>query len=507
MARRFEFKKVLVANRGEIAVRVIRACGELGFPTVAVYSEADREAKHVRLADDACAIGPAPAAESYLDIDRVLDAARRTGADAIHPGYGFLSENADFAEACRDRGFKFIGPPPAAIRSMGVKTRARELMDAAGVPVVPGSDGPVADAADAAPVGESIGFPVMLKAAAGGGGKGMRLVGSAEDLPAAWSEARGEARQSFGDDTIYLEKAIVRPRHVEVQVMADEHGRIVHLGERECSLQRRHQKVLEETPSPFVERHPEIREPLCDAAIRAAKAVSYTNAGTVEFLVDPDGRFYFLEMNTRLQVEHPVTELVTGTDLVREQILVATGLPLLWNQREVQSRGHAMECRIYAEDPEANFMPSPGRIERLRWPQGPGIRVDSGADEGWTVPVEYDALIAKLCAWAPHRGAAIQRLRQALRESTIAGIATTLGFFRDLLADSRFLRGAYDTGFLERGLETKAGMSTEARTAAMLAAVSALGGRAATRTAPPSEPSRWKARGRAAMLDRRGSVT
>ena len=288
--------------------------------------------------------------------------------------------------------------------------------------------------------------------------------------------------------------------------MADEHGRIVHLGERECSLQRRHQKVLEETPSPFVQRHPEIREPLCEAAIRAAKAVGYTNAGTVEFLVDPDGRFYFLEMNTRLQVEHPVTELVTGADLVREQIAVATGLPLLWNQREVQSRGHAMECRIYAEDPDANFMPAPGRIERLRWPQGPGIRVDSGADEGWTVPVEYDALIAKLCAWAPTRGVVIQRLRQALRESTVAGIATTLGFFRDLLADSRFLRGDFDTGYLERGIETRAGLSPEARIAAMLAAVSASVDRTATRTAPPSAPSRWKARGRAATLDRRGSV-
>lgn len=487
-------------------MRVIRACRELDVAAVAVYSEADREAKHVRLADDACVIGPAPAAESYLDIDRVLDAARRTGADAIHPGYGFLSENADFAEACRARGFKFIGPSAAAIRSMGVKTRARELMDAAGVPVVPGSPGPVADAADAAAVGESIGFPVMLKAAAGGGGKGMRLVDNAEGLRTAWSEARGEARQAFGDDTIYLEKAIVQPRHIEVQVMADEHGRIVHLGERECSLQRRHQKVLEETPSPFVQRHPEIRAPLCDAAIRAAKAVGYTNAGTVEFLVDPGGRFYFLEMNTRLQVEHPVTELVTGTDLVREQIAVAAGFPLAWTQQGVQSRGHAMECRIYAEDPEANFMPAPGRIERLRWPQGPGIRVDSGADEGWTVPVEYDALIAKLCAWAPTREAVIQRLRQALRESTIAGIATTLGFFRDLLADSRFQRGEFDTGFLERGLETKAELSAEAQIAAMLAAISAWGGRTATQAAPSGETSRWKARGRAAMLDRRGAV-
>lgn len=487
-------------------MRVIRACRELEIPAVAVYSEADKEAKHVRLAEEACAIGPAPATESYLDIDRVLDAAQRTGAEAIHPGYGFLSENADFAECCRKRGFKFIGPSAAAIRAMGVKTRARELMDAAGVPVVPGSPGLVKDASEAAAVAQTIGFPIMLKAAAGGGGKGMRLVDDARDLRAAWSEARGEARQAFGDDTIYLEKAIVRPRHIEVQVMADEHGRIVHLGERECSLQRRHQKVLEETPSPFVKMHPEIRAPLYDAAIRAAQAVGYTNAGTVEFLVDSVGKFYFLEMNTRLQVEHPVTELVTGADLVREQIAVAGGLPLLWSQRDVQSRGHAMECRIYAEDPESNFMPSPGRIECLRWPQGPGIRVDSGADEGWTVPVEYDALIAKLCAWAPSRGEVIQRLRQALRESTIAGIATTLGFFRDLLGDSRFLLGRFDTGFLERGLETKAGLSKEAEIAAMLAAVSARGAETATRTVPPRQPSRWKASGRAAMLDGRGSI-
>lgn len=500
------FRKILVANRGEIAVRVIRACRELEIATVAVFSDADRDAKHVRLADEAWAIGPAPAAESYLDIERVLDAAKRSGADAIHPGYGFLSENSDFAESCRSRGFKFIGPPAAAIRSMGVKTHARELMHAAGVPVVPGSPGPVTDATEAASVAEEIGFPVMLKAAAGGGGKGMRIVSSAQVLSGAWSEARGEARQAFGDDTIYLEKAIVRPRHIEVQVLADEHGRIVHLGERECSLQRRHQKVLEETPSPFVQRHPEVRAPLCEAAIRAARAVGYTNAGTVEFLMDPEGNFYFLEMNTRLQVEHPVTELVTGTDLVREQIAVAAGHRLPWTQPAVQARGHAMECRIYAEDPATNFMPSPGRIERLKWPQGPGIRVDSGADEGWTVPIEYDALIAKLCAWAPTREAVIQRLRQALRESAVVGIATTLGFFRDLLADSRFVQGEFDTGFLERGLNIKSSLSTEAQIAAMLAAISVSGTRDDSRTVPQSARSRWKARGRAAMLDMRGSA-
>ena len=501
------FRKVLIANRGEIAVRVIRACKELGIASAAVFSHPDRAAKHVRLADEAYLIGPAPATESYLDIDRILGAAASAGADAVHPGYGFLSENADFAEACGRAGIKFIGPSAAAIRSMAVKTRAREIMAAAGVPVVPGSPAAVADAQEAERIAEKIGFPVMLKAAQGGGGRGMRLVQQAREMPGAWSEARGEAHQSFGNDAVYVEKAIVRPRHIEVQILADEHGRTLHLGERECSLQRRHQKVLEETPSPFVQRHPEVREALSAAAVAAARAVGYANAGTIEFLMDADGCFYFLEMNTRLQVEHPVTELVTGIDLVAEQISVAAGRPLDRTQELVEPRGHAIECRIYAEDPNANFMPSPGRIDLLAWPQGPGIRVDSGAEQGWTIPVEYDALIAKLCAWAPDRRAVIARLRQALRETVVGGISTTLGLFRDLLQDPRFVAGDFDTGFLERErLRPSSGISADTRLAAMLAAVTASRGRQAVGTAAAKAPSRWKSGGRAAMTDLRGAI-
>ena len=497
---RLVFRKILIANRGEIAVRVIRTCRELGIPAVAVYSEPDRGSKHVQLSDEAYALGPASPAQSYLNIDRVLDVAARAGADAVHPGYGFLSENADFADACGRAGIKLIGPPAAAIRSMGVKTRAREIMAAANVPVVPGSPAAVRDEASAASIARETGYPVMLKAAAGGGGKGMRLVERPDALPSAWAEARGEARQSFGSDEVYVEKAIVRPRHVEVQILADETGTIAHLGERECSLQRRHQKVLEETPSPFVEAHPHVRAALCEAAVAAARAAGYTNAGTVEFLVDSSGRFYFLEMNTRLQVEHPVTELVSGIDLVREQIRIAAGYPLRYPPDTVTFRGHAMQCRIYAEDPESDFLPSPGRITCLAWPEGPGIRVDSCAEQGWTVPVEYDPLIAKLCAWAPTRDEAIARLRQALRETVVGGIATTLSFFRELLEDSRFQAGEIDTGFLARGLDPDAreaaAPSSEEKLAAMLAAVEASHGPDDTGKVPASVPSRWKTRGR-----------
>lgn len=502
---RLVFRKILVANRGEIAVRVIRTCRELGIPVAAVYSEPDRGSRHVQLSDEAYALGPASPTESYLNIDRVLEVAARAGADAVHPGYGFLSENADFADACARAGVKLIGPPPAAIRAMGVKTRAREIMAAASVPVVPGSPAAVRDAASAASIALETGYPVMLKAAAGGGGKGMRLVERPEELPAAWAEARGEARQSFGNDDVYVEKAIVRPRHVEVQILADEAGTIAHLGERECSLQRRHQKVLEETPSPFVEAHPQVRAALCEAAVAAARATGYTNAGTVEFLVDSSGRFYFLEMNTRLQVEHPVTELVTGIDLVSEQIRIAAGYPLRYPPGAVAFRGHAMQCRIYAEDPKADFLPSPGRITRLAWPEGPGIRVDSCAEQGWTVPVEYDPLIAKLCAWAPTRDEAIAKLRQALRETVVGGIATTLGFFRELLEDSRFQAGEIDTGFLARGLEADAinaaAPSDEEQLAAMLAAVDASRGEGEWGTGRASVPSRWKTRGRTGSAD------
>ena len=496
------FRKILVANRGEIAVRVIRTCRELGIPVAAVYSQPDRGAKHVRMSDEAYAIGPASPTESYLDIDRVLDAAARAGADAVHPGYGFLSENADFADACTRKGIKLIGPSAAAIRSMGIKTQARKIMAAANVPVVPGSPAAVRDATAAASIATETGYPVMLKAAAGGGGKGMRLVECPEALPTAWAEAQGEARQAFGSDEVYVEKAILRPRHVEVQILADEGGTIAHLGERECSLQRRHQKVLEETPSPFVEKHPDLRVALCDAAVAAARATSYTNAGTVEFLVDEAGRFYFLEMNTRLQVEHPVTELVTGIDLVREQISVAAGNPLRYPPGTVAFRGHAMQCRIYAEDPRADFMPSPGRITRLVWPEGPGIRVDSGAAQDWTVPVEYDPLIAKLCAWAPTRGEVIAKLQQALQETVISGIATTLGFFRELLEDPRFQAGEIDTGFLARGLDpgSKAAVEppSQATLAAMLAAVEVSRRRGEPGKGRGPVPSRWKARGRTA---------
>ena len=499
------FRKILVANRGEIAVRIIRTCREMGIATVAIYSDADREAKHVRLADGACAVGAAPPAESYLNIDRVLDAAGAMGADAIHPGYGFLSENAEFAQACEGKGIKFIGPPAGAIRSMGIKTRARELMSQAGVPIVPGTP-EATDSRQAAALAGQIGYPVMLKASAGGGGKGMRLVESAAQLESAWEQARGEALEAFGDAAVYVEKAILRPHHVEVQVLADEHGAVVHLGERECSLQRRHQKVLEESPSPLVEANPGVREQLYSAAILAASAIGYANAGTIEFLMDTDGRFYFLEMNTRLQVEHPVTELVTGMDLVKQQIRVAAGERLGFSQEEVRFRGHAMECRVYAEDAGANFMPSPGLIRHMAMPAGPGIRVDSGADEGWTVPIHYDPLIAKLCAWAPTRAEAIDRLRGALREATISGIATTLGFFRELMEDPQFQAGDIDTGFLTRGMDRAATPSFEARLAAILAVIQAeRDRRAGQSSAAPPPSSAWKRNGRIEHVAARGT--
>ena len=503
------FRKILIANRGEIAVRVIRTCRELGIRTVAVYSEADRESKHVRLADEAYAIGPDPATQSYLDIERVLDAASTARADAIHPGYGFLSENAEFAEACERKRIKFIGPSATAIRSMGIKTRARELMSAAGVQVVPGTPA-ASSSGEAAAFANAVGYPIMLKAAAGGGGKGMRLVESATQLESAWAQAQGEALKAFGDAAVYVEKAILRPHHVEVQILADEHGTVVHLGERECSLQRRHQKVLEESPSPLVEANRHVREQICTAAIAAARAVDYFNAGTIEFLMDDDCQFYFLEMNTRLQVEHPVTELLTGLDLVKQQIRVAAGERLGFSQGDIRFRGHAMECRIYAEDASANFMPSPGLIRHMSMPSGPGIRIDSGADEGWTVPIHYDPLIAKLCAWAPTRAETIDRLRGALREATISGIATTLGFFRELIEDPRFQAGEIDTGFLARGIDAHASAaaapSFEARLSAILAAIKAEEDRPAHQPAAlPPPMSNWKRRGRAESIVGQGT--
>ncbi len=445
------FDKVLVANRGEIAVRVMRTLREMGIRSVAVFSEADRNAMHVRMADEAIQVGPAPATQSYLRIEAVLEAARRSGARAIHPGYGFLSENPAFARACAEAGVTFIGPPPEAMEAMGSKTAARERMTAAGVPVVPGAHaGSLEELEQEA---DRIGYPVMLKAAAGGGGKGMRLVERPEELSAAYERARSEARKAFGDPTVYLEKAILQPRHIEIQVLADAHGHVVHLFERDCSVQRRHQKVVEETPSPAPSATPERIAEMGEVAVRAARAVDYVGAGTVEFLMAPDGSFYFLEMNTRLQVEHPITELVTGLDLVREQVRIAAGEPLGFTQDEVQRRGHAIECRIYAEDPET-FLPAPGHLERLRVPAGPGVRDDAGVEEGDEVSSFYDPLLSKLCVWAPNREQAVARMRRALGEYVALGtLRTNVAFHRRLFELPAFVRGDYDTGLIERHRE------------------------------------------------------
>jgi acetyl-CoA carboxylase, biotin carboxylase subunit len=442
------FSKILVANRGEIATRVIRACHEMGVAAVAVFSDVDRAALHVLHADEAYPIGQAPATESYLNVERILDAARRSGAEAIHPGYGFLSENAGFARACEAAGIKFIGPAASAMEAMGSKTRARQHMEKAGVPLVPGTARGLQSLEEAQHVAADLGFPVMLKAAAGGGGKGMRMVEKAADLASASEAARSEAQRAFGDDEVYLEKALINPRHIEMQVLADQHGNTVYLGERDCSVQRRHQKVLEEAPSPAVK--PDMRQQMGEIAVRAAKAVGYTNAGTIEFLVDASGAFYFLEMNTRLQVEHPVTELITGLDLVQLQIKIAAGERLPFSQRDVQIRGHAIECRVYAEDPDNNYFPSPGTITSLVEPSGPGIRLDSGIYPGWTVPMEYDPLLAKLIGYGDSREQAIGRLRRALQEYSIGGIKTNLSLFRRILAQPEFLSGSVNTGLLGR---------------------------------------------------------
>jgi acetyl-CoA carboxylase, biotin carboxylase subunit len=442
------FRKILVANRGEIAVRVIRACRELGIPSAAVYSDVDRAALHVLMADEAYPIGAAAASESYLSIGKILEAAKHCGADAIHPGYGFLSENAKFAQACADAGIKFIGPSAAAMEMMGSKTRARQEMEKAGVPFVPGTSRALESVQQAKEVAAKIGYPVMLKAAAGGGGKGMRLVQLERELQPALEAAQSEAQRAFGDCDVYLEKAILNPRHIEMQVLADEHGNTVYLGERECSIQRRHQKVLEEAPSPLVDA--EMRRRMGEVAVRVAQAANYSNAGTVEFLVDQEKNFYFLEMNTRLQVEHPVTELVTGLDLVHLQIRIAAGGKLPFRQQDVFIRGHAIECRIYAEDPDNNFFPSPGKIEMLLTPAGPGIRLDDGVYAGWTVPIDYDPLLAKLIGYGQDRRQAISRLARALPEYFVAGIQTNLGLFRRILADEDFRSGKIDTGYLER---------------------------------------------------------
>jgi acetyl-CoA carboxylase, biotin carboxylase subunit len=447
------FKKILIANRGEIAVRVIRACHELGIAAVAVYSDVDRASLHVRKADEAYPIGAAAASESYLNIGKILDVAARSGADAIHPGYGFLSENARFARACVDAGVKFIGPTAAAMDAMGSKTRARQAMERAGVRFVPGTSRGLESVEQAGQIAARIGYPIMLKAAAGGGGKGMRLVHAPEELKSALEGARSEAERSFGDNEVYIEKAIIDPRHIEMQILADQHGNTVYLGERECSLQRRHQKVVEEAPSPVVD--PDMRKRMGEVAVRVAQSAGYTNAGTVEFLVDPQKNFYFLEMNTRLQVEHPVTELITGLDLVHLQIRIAAGEKLPFTQEAVVLRGHAIECRIYAEDPDNNYFPSPGKITLLLLPSGPGIRHDSGMYEAWTVPMDYDPLLAKLVGYGTDREQAISRLTRALKEYFVGGIKTNISLFRRILSDPDFRAAKIDTGFLDRLLKQK----------------------------------------------------
>jgi acetyl-CoA carboxylase biotin carboxylase subunit len=441
------FTKILIANRGEIAIRVIRACRELGIANVAIFSEADRSSLHVRYADEAYCVGPPPSTQSYLNMDAILDVTRRAGAEAIHPGYGFLAENAEFAGRCEAAGIVFIGPPSSAIRAMGSKTSARRLATGAGVPVVPGAIENLTDA-EVERKALEIGLPVVIKAAAGGGGKGMRVVQAAPDLPSAIRAARSEAQSAFGDSAIYLERYLIAPRHVEMQILADRHGHTIYLGERECSVQRRHQKVIEEAPSPVVDAA--LRRRMGEAAVGLARAAGYVNAGTMEFLVDQERNFYFLEMNTRLQVEHPVTEMVTGLDLVKEQIAIAAGEALRYRQEDVVIRGAAIECRIYAEDPFQNFVPSPGRIIGLREPGGAGVRIETGIYKGYEVPVYYDPLIAKLITWGRDRPEAAQRMRRALMEYTVQGIKTTIPFHQRVMADPDFLRGDIDTTYIDR---------------------------------------------------------
>jgi acetyl-CoA carboxylase biotin carboxylase subunit len=444
------FKKVLVANRGEIAVRIVRACRELGLETVAVYSEADRNAMHVRFADEAYLLGPPPASESYLVAEKILEIAAKSGAQAIHPGYGFLSERADFAQACADEGIVFIGPRPEAIRKMGDKGIARATVAAVGVPVVPGTEGDNKLSNDELiNKANEMGFPVLIKATAGGGGKGMREVREAENMEAALETARREARASFGDDNVYLEKLVEGARHIEIQLLADQDGNTIHLGERECSLQRRHQKLLEEAPSPFIGEDEEFRQKMGMIAVRAAQAVDYVNAGTVEFLVDKDKNFYFLEMNTRLQVEHPVTEMVTGIDIVKEQIRVARGRQLGYAQADMKINGWAIECRINAEDPYRNYMPSTGLVTLHSVPTGPGVRVDTGVYDGFPISPYYDSMISKLIVWGETRAQAILRMRRALEEYKILGVTTNIPFHQNMMELPRFMAGQFDTRFVE----------------------------------------------------------
>ncbi|MBI5291708.1 MAG: acetyl-CoA carboxylase biotin carboxylase subunit [Chloroflexi bacterium] len=466
--------KVLIANRGEIAVRIIRACRELGIETVAVFSEADRNAMHVRYADEAYLIGPAPSRDSYLRIDKIIDVAKRSGADAVHPGYGFLAEREEFAGACEEAGITFIGPKPSAIAAMGDKAVARATVTRAGVPVVPGTEGEGALRDDEiVAIAPHIGFPLLIKATAGGGGKGMREVHNPEELPPALAAARREAEAAFGDGNVYLEKLVTGARHIEIQIMADTHGNVVHLGERECSIQRRHQKVLEESPSPFVNDDDDLRRRMGQVACRAAAAVGYVNAGTIEFLVDRDKNFFFLEMNTRLQVEHPVTELVTGIDIVKEQIRIARGRKLSREQSEIAMTGWAIECRVNAEDPYNNFMPSTGTVSASIVPTGPGVRVDTFIYSGYTIPRYYDSLISKVICWGETRGEALLRMRRALEEYKIVGVKTNIPLHQHLLNSHRFMGGQFDTRFLEERFQMDDEGAQRPEIAAILATLAA----------------------------------
>jgi acetyl-CoA carboxylase, biotin carboxylase subunit len=502
------FRKILIANRGEIAVRIERACRELGIETVAVFSEVDRHSLHVRLADEAYAIGPAASRESYLSIDKLMEVAARASCDALHPGYGFLAENAALARTCADAGVTFIGPTAEAMEAMGSKTAGKQLARRSDVPTVPGTDDPIENPEEAQALARKMGYPVLLKAIAGGGGKGMRVVAGDAAFAGAWRDAASEALNAFGDGRVFLEKYLVGPRHIEIQILADAHGRVVSLGERECSVQRRHQKVIEEAPSPVMT--PELRRKMGDAAVRLARAGGYINAGTVEFLVDSSLNFYFLEVNARLQVEHPVTEQVTGLDLVKLQIAIAAGhrLPFAWEA--ITPRGHAMEVRLYAEDPDNKFFPSPGKILSLQAPSGPGIRLDEGVYEGYTVPMDYDPLLSKLIAWGNSREETVARLRRALDECSITGIRTNVGLFRRILSDTEFLRGEIHTKWLDELLARprpapdppRPGTEEAAAIAAALWQMERANRAGNGREQVHAEPSKWKMQGRREQVGR-----
>lgn len=498
------FKKILIANRGEIAVRIIRACREMSISPIAVFSEADRKALHVRLAEEAYYIGASPPSESYLNVARILEVAKHSGAEAIHPGYGFLAENADFVRRCHKQGLVFIGPDYDSMLVMGNKTASRKKMSQVGIPIIPGTLNPIEDEAELHRIAEEFGYPVLLKASAGGGGKGMRRVDDESDLASAFHLAQSEARSSFNDPSVYLEKYMEEPHHIEVQVLADSFGNTVYLGERECSVQRRYQKIMEETPSPFL--NDTQREEMGKVAVQVASAVGYQNAGTVEFIVDKNKKFYFLEMNTRLQVEHPITEMVTGIDLVKCQLEIAAGRPLPFAQSDIKPKGHSLECRIYAEDPYNGFMPSPGRIERLRAPAGGlGVRYDNGTYEGYQVPLEYDSLLSKLISWGNTREEAIRRMLRALSEYKIYGIKTIIPFFQRILLHPKFYQGTYNTHFIEDLEKEEEKIDPEEKTIALIAAgiKNYTENRQIYSPSSRKRTSQWKVRGRAEAFSRR----